>query len=341
MTRIVGYIFAVLTAQALLVFASEALAVDRLESVEITMKTRASLTSPRIYLSDIAKCGGADVRCQEISGIEVGPSPLPGRTGYVHSEQVEAILEKEWHGVEVSFAGAESTRVESVAVEVSAEEIRAKLENYLIQKLHGQESVRLRVVRLQPVGQVNIRPTQSRVEFVDVASLAVDDINWVLRNLVGNRGIQIRFSNPDDADDKLMFQGNAVLSVEMQIPLLKQTVAAGKIIEEKDLEVGWFQMRRGYQDLAFNSKSVIGRKTRQSMHGGDPISMRFLENPVAIKRNQTVKMIVRSAGMEISARAIAQDQGVIGQSIDVLNASTRKKVRARVIDDQTVEAVAF
>jgi flagella basal body P-ring formation protein FlgA len=159
--------------------------------------------------------------------------------------------------------------------------------------------------------------------------------------LVGNRPVQFLVSNQIDSDDKLSFSANAVVVIEMRLPVLKQSVSAGESLKKENLGSGWIQMRRGYQDLAFSEGQLLGRKARQALSSGEPIPVRFLDSPLAVSRNQTLRMVVRSGGLEISTRAISQQAGAIGQTIDVVNASTKKKVRAKIIDDQTVEAVSF
>ena len=69
--------------------------------------------------------------------------------------------------------------------------------------------------------------------------------------------------------------------------------------------------------------------------------MRYLESPLAVVRNQAVTMLVRTGGIEISARATTVDQGSVGQTVEVMNLATKKRMRARVIDEKTVEAVTF
>ena len=52
-------------------------------------------------------------------------------------------------------------------------------------------------------------------------------------------------------------------------------------------------------------------------------------------------MIVRRGDLAISSRATTVEQAAVGQTIDVVNLVTKKKIKARVIDEKTVEALAF
>jgi flagella basal body P-ring formation protein FlgA len=60
-----------------------------------------------------------------------------------------------------------------------------------------------------------------------------------------------------------------------------------------------------------------------------------------ITRNQQVTLVVRKGDLEISGRATTVDQGPLGATVEVINIATKKRMRARIIDERTVEAVAF
>ena len=52
-------------------------------------------------------------------------------------------------------------------------------------------------------------------------------------------------------------------------------------------------------------------------------------------------MIVKKGDLEIAARATTVDQGAIGQTVQVVNMANKLRMKARVIDEKTVEAVSF
>lgn len=341
MSRAVIYVVLAFLAQALLGFASGASAVDGTVGLKVSLRAKTSISGSRIYLSDLAQCSGDLARCREIGGIDIGQSPNPGRSAFYHKSNIEEILVKEWPGVKFLIDGNDSVRAEATAVEISQEDLRQKFEDKLLKALSTRDDIRVRVLRFQPIGQILVRPSQSKIEFPETNYFPFNDSNWLLRNLVGNRPVQFRVSNQMDADDKLIFSANAVIGLEMRLPVLKQAVSAGEALTEDNIGDGWVQMRRGYQDLAFSRSQILTRKTRQSLSSGEPIPLRFLDSPLTISRNQMLKMVIRSGGIEISTRVISQQPGARGQTIDVINASTKKKVRAKIIDDHTVEAVSF
>ena len=194
---------------------------------------------------------------------------------------------------------------------------------------------------MQALGLSAVRPTQSKIEFADVDLIQFQSVDWISRNLAGTRMLQIRVVNPSDPEDKSAFQAQATFIVERQLPVLKQSVPAGQVIGDSNILMSWVSMRRGPQDFVVTSEALIGRKTRQTINSGEPIPTRYVESPLAVTRNQPVTIILRKGDLEISSRATTVDQGGVGQTIEVVNLATKRRMRARVVDEKTVEAVAF
>jgi flagella basal body P-ring formation protein FlgA len=314
---------------------------DGLQSVDIVLKSKASIATQRIYLSDVASCSQHKTYCQEASGIDLGPSPLPGRTSFLQKSQVEALLGKDWPGISINLSGPEMIRIETLVVEVPAEDLRLKLEDLISSKLRTHKDIRARVVRLQPLNQVKVRPSQTRIDFTEVKNMIFDDRTWFFRNFLGNKTVQVRMSNPSDAEDFTVVSTNVFISIEVQVPAPVHAIGVSQIISSDDIKLSWITLRSGYRDIIFDSNAIVGKKARQTLAGGEPIAARFLANVFAVQRNQPVQLIMKNEGLEISAQAISQQSGSIGQTIEVLNVATKRKLRARIVSDQKVEAVFF
>lgn len=325
----------------LLVMASGAFAFDQIKVLEISLKNKASITEHRVYLSDIASCEGPSNYCGEIRGIDLGTSPFAGRTGFLAKAHVESVLAKEWPNTKINVSGPEMVRLETASIDISADDLRAKLEDLLAVGLKRHGNLRIRVARFQPINQLKVRHSQTKIEFPEVKAMTLDDRAWVIRNLVGNRAVQVKIYNQNDIADASLFQANAYIELEAQIPMPVQTIGVGQKISKQEITRGWVLMRRGYRDVVFDSDLIIDRKARQTIQAGEPISARFLEPAMAVTRNQSVKLLAKSGDLEISARGIAQQSGAVGQTIDVVNSATKRKLKARVLDDRTVEAVSF
>jgi flagella basal body P-ring formation protein FlgA len=310
-------------------------------SVTIDINPTASVSGSRIYLSDVANCEGLKTLCREITGIDVATSPAPGRSQFIQQAVIRGVLQKEWPKADFLVTGAESVRVEASSIDLSTDDVRVKLQSAINERLREvKDQVRVQIQRIQSPS-LKVRPTQTAFDFSDLAGIAFDDPNWLSKNLVGNRPFTISIYNPADPDDKSNIQTHVTFSVDRHLPVLKKHIPVGQIIGESQVTQSWITMRRGLNDFIQTSDSLIGKKVKLSISQGEPVPSRFLESPMAVGRNQIVKMIVRKGDLEIAAKAKTIDQGAVGETVQVVNMANKMRMRAKVIDDRTVEAVSF
>jgi flagella basal body P-ring formation protein FlgA len=312
------------------------------ESVAITFRPKVAVAGARVYLSDIARCSGSHDICRQAPGIDVGASPLPGRTAFINRSAIDPILEKEFPGVTIEWGGDDACRIEAVAGEAPIDEIKSQLQNAVnLRSQVWRDDGRVSITRVQATIASGVRPTQTKIEFTDLDQIRLESLDWVSRNLAGTKTLQIRIVNPKDQDDRTTAQIQVTFNVERRLPVLKSSVVAGDVVAAKNVTDAWIPMRRGFQDFITDGAFIAGKRARQSIMAGDPVPPRFLDQPIVITRNQQVTLVVRKGDLEITGRATTVDQGPLGATVEVINVATKKRMRARIIDERTVEAVAF
>ncbi len=84
-------------------------------------------------------------------------------------------------------------------------------------------------------------------------------------------------------------------------------------------------------------QSVVGLVPHRMIKAGEPVVLDYFQQPIAVKSNQPVKIIVRYKGLEVAASGITMARGRIGEIIRVKNESSKKVLSAKVIDSNTVE----
>lgn len=295
----------------------------------------------RVYLGDIVSCTGDAELCSETGGIDISSSPAPGRSLNLGQNVVTRILEKEWPGVAVIFDGSDTTRIAGAHSEVRSEDVRQKLQAWINNRVDYANGVKLSVSKVVVPYGSGIRPSQTLVEFPDLEDVPFRQPEWLIRNMVGTRLTQFRFVNPRDPDDSQTAQGQAYFVLERMMPTASSLLSSGTVLEEKNIVMQWVPLRRGANDFVMTQDQIVGRKLRQVLPAGEPFSIRVLDTAHVVSRNQPVTMILKNGGLEIATRATTVDAGVKGQIVEVVNVVNKKRMRAKVIDEQTVEAVAF
>jgi flagella basal body P-ring formation protein FlgA len=309
--------------------------------VELSLLKETAVNGHRVYLGDIATCNGDATLCREISGIDVSAAPNPGRSLMLAPRQIAVILEREWPETTVSFLANDSCKIIGANAEVRPDDVRQKLQAWINNHIDYSNNIRLTVSKVMVPYGSGVRPSQTDIEFPDLEGLPLNGTEWLSRNMSGIRMTQFRFVNPKDHEDQQTAQGQAHFILEKSMPTAVIALAAGTVVEAKDIKAQWIQVRRGPFEFVESNDLIVGRKLRQMVPAGEAFSVRMLEMPNAVSRNQPVTMIVRNGGVEITAKATTVDAGTLGQVVEVVNVANKKRMRARVIDQQTVEAIAF
>jgi flagella basal body P-ring formation protein FlgA len=82
---------------------------------------------------------------------------------------------------------------------------------------------------------------------------------------------------------------------------------------------------------------VLGQALRVAVQAGRPLRVDDLTAPEVVARNQLIKLHYALGGMTIAADGRALDAGAAGQSVRVMNLSSRGTVQGVVLPDGSVQ----
>ena len=88
---------------------------------------------------------------------------------------------------------------------------------------------------------------------------------------------------------------------------------------------------------AQRAQDVIGLEVRRNLYAGRPVLTSDLGPPTLVKRNSRVSIIYRSPGLALRTEGRALDSGGAGETIRVMNISSRTNIFATVRSSDTVE----
>lgn len=118
-------------------------------------------------------------------------------------------------------------------------------------------------------------------------------------------------------------------------------VATAEIPANRPLQASELALERrpvpAWQDAVSDPQSIVGQSSRRALKPGQPVARRALAVPRLLRRGDTVRIVARHAGIEVSANGEALDAGGQGESIRVRNTRTGKVIRARITSASTVE----
>ncbi|CAA7623165.1 flagellar basal body P-ring formation chaperone FlgA [Magnetospirillum sp. SS-4] len=122
--------------------------------------------------------------------------------------------------------------------------------------------------------------------------------------------------------------GNVFASVS--IPVLARPMGRGDTITEADIQ--WVDVRDEVirRDIITTARQLIGQEPRYQLRSGAPVRTVEVQKPVAVAKNSSVTMMVRSKFMTLTAQGRAIEDGSIGDVIRVTNVQSKQTVDAKV-----------
>lgn len=111
-----------------------------------------------------------------------------------------------------------------------------------------------------------------------------------------------------------------------------RTLPAQTIITAEDLA-----LREGTDESATDDALLlIGMETRVAIYAGRPVRPADLGAPALVDRNEIVPLVFESGALRISTDGRALGRGGVGETIRVMNLSSRNTVTARIAEDGTL-----
>ena len=116
-----------------------------------------------------------------------------------------------------------------------------------------------------------------------------------------------------------------------------EEIAKGEEITEAKLKIMPVRMNR-IKDMNVTAKDkLVGMEAKKSLKPGRIVNERDIGPRIIIRKGALVTSVYRSKGLQITAQAVAQEDGAKGQNIELENTKSRKKFSAKVVDAETVE----
>lgn len=92
-------------------------------------------------------------------------------------------------------------------------------------------------------------------------------------------------------------------------------------------------------DAVFNEEEILGKELKVSLRPGEVIRRSYLNEPLVIRRNQEVLIVVRFKNLLVKAKGKALQDGKLGEVIKVKNISSKKEVWGKVVSSNEIEVM--
>lgn len=129
-------------------------------------------------------------------------------------------------------------------------------------------------------------------------------------------------------------QGKYFVMAEVWVPA--ENIAKGEVLTEKMLQSENIRRTRLKPAMVTDKEKLVGQEAKKALKAGKIINDKDVGAKVLVKRNDIVLAVYRTDKMQITAKAIAQQDGAFGERIELQNMKTHKVLTGIVQDAATV-----
>jgi flagella basal body P-ring formation protein FlgA len=129
-------------------------------------------------------------------------------------------------------------------------------------------------------------------------------------------------------------QGKYFLISTVWVPA--KNIAKGELVSEDKLVSKTIRQSKLKPFMVTDKEKLIGQEAKKSLKEGKIISEKDIGAKVLVKKNDVVFAVYRTDRMQITAKAVAQQDGAYGDRIELQNMKTHKNLTGIVQDAATV-----
>jgi len=131
-----------------------------------------------------------------------------------------------------------------------------------------------------------------------------------------------------------------IVPISVEVTALMKVLVASTPIKSGELMIDCLPSKRvisdGHMIPVTDAAKLTGRQARVNIQTGNIIYPSMIESASVMKLGDKVEIVVEKGMIRITADGIARQRGGIGDIIKVMNVSSRKLVKAEIVDSTTV-----
>jgi len=293
------------------------------EKIIIEVAQTAEVTSPVIYLGEVAKITAPDFFKEELTRIELGKSPRAGRMKQLSGQRVtRAINAMGLNDINIQvpkrvFVKRAEQQLESSEVEKA---LREFLSGILPKGKFKLNAFRVRGLEPYPQGDLSIVFDKGYTPS-DNGRLSIHAEVWV-------DGVKA---------DRLTVTGR--LSQMKPVVVAAARLERGRPITPADVTLQDMDVFGCPPDVMTSVEQVIGMEITRTIDKGACVTPKEFKRAPAIEKGAVIKLVAQKNRLSIITLGICKEEGYPGQPVTVQNLTSGKLVRGLVAEDGTVAVV--
>lgn len=304
----------------LMVISTNAWATD----IEVKVVRQAQTAGEKVFLRDIAIIKGPDCALKnDLGDVYITKAPEPGKTINIRRSYLEHRLltsglpldQAQWVFPVMTVVSRESITITEIWVREKVEEYLSGIEPYaggnweLI-------SVRTGTLPKLPTGQLTYRTISNSATKPGFYNLTI-----------------FLAVNGKEAD-RVRVSGKVDLTVKAVVA--SKRLEKGQTIGPGDLRPVMMSASRLLNGALTDPSLAVGKVVKHRIQAGEQVRERDFDRKRVIKRGDVVNIVAKSGNLKVSSIGRAKQSGAVGDTISVVNSSSKRTVIAKVLSSDTV-----
>ncbi len=323
------------------------------QGVELMLRERATQQGAIVRLGDIADISNVSSAERRIlTSTPLLPAPAPGTQQFLSVAQVrELLVARGLQMDQLTIKGARIVEIGSVATSTTkrptTKQITKNDESLATTKLTFQ-AANLRVQQAierhmhqntskRDTSKKNTHAGRWRVE-VTLNQNQIDKIAGLAKNFVARGQRPIRWGKGrsgkqrfflSDGDDDKKFLVTATITQIQSVVVVRQRIEREQLVRAIDVEI---LEREGIlpSGSLTELEQVVGKVAQRSLRPDDILQKNHLRAAWQVRRGETVSVFVRTGGIVVRTRAIAKENGAMGDLLSVEMLEGKKRLAVSV-----------
>jgi len=289
-----------------------------LEPLHPQLKADATVTGPVVKIGDLVENAGI------IANVAIFRAPDLGSTGTVPASAVaEAVRLHALVGLDTN--GLDEVRVTRASRAIPVGAIQDAVAAALAARYHLGDVKDIAVSFERDPRAIYVEPSATGEP--RVGQIAFDKRS-------GRFDAAIEIPTGAGHSGKLRLAGTAALTAE--VVTLTRALERGIAIRESDIAIERRPRAEIGRDLVAGPEAVIGMAARNSLRAGQPLRTADLMKPELVARGAIVTLIYQIPGISLTVRGKAMESGAEGDTISVLNETSKRTLQGVVVGPNRV-----
>ena len=307
----------------LVVFSIQALA--EIDEIEIRVLPDSIVYQEYYTLGDIAELDGFDVETiQKIAKIQVGKSPLPGRSYLISRGTIQKKLKGKFSKKKLNLIFPKKPTVNRASLKISATQLQKIILSEIKSHFSNYEDIKVTVkTKLKDV-YIPKGKASYKIKRIGKNNNIGGYSSWMLTLMLDQKPAK-----------KVLIR--AKVDVFDKVLVAKGVISKGSKIEQEDLVEIKKNISREKIGFQANTDLVVGKHARRNIFENEAIKNSLVEQPIIIEKGMPVRVVYKTRKLMLTNTATAMKSGRRGDVIPVRTLRSKKIVYTVIVDSKNVE----